>query len=642
MPCVVYVRVGIRYSVRWTGQSDRALWPSYDDTITEGDMYAAPGVDLLKKYTSKGRMKELAQKLADLERGVVVPAVDGLATHLLKRVGYTFNVPSENRSVTEDDWIAKAITRYSCGVHNGRASAARGVCSCNRRDMVRGTNIRVRNSSGTGEGSRFRPATGSGEDGGQANTSQKGDGNQTDDGRQEELGAPGLHVRRAGGKVRRELRSGLSNQVGGRDGLRHDQRASYRTALSEVHRQIRVIGGRRRVLPLDEVVDEVLHGDTFSGLPSLRSNADVLETTRRNALRVLGGERGFDPYLYGRRVQSGVSGPKTRLVWMAPSATTVLGQMFSKPIQDGLARHRPFTWGLLSYEKGAFLSEMVGRFEHVYQIDYSRFDSSVPAFMLHDVFTLFEQHLDMTEMERVAYWKYVHDFIHTRIVLPDGNVYQVHKGIPSGASFTSLVGSVVNLLVTNYIWHRATGRTLSRGQVLVMGDDSVVASDQQLLPTELAMYAGELGFVINTEKSVVAKSIEIETVWLGVHFLGHVWFKGRPHRDKSELARRMSMPERHHRPSEQWSLVRIGGYSLTSAEGLDLMLDVVDSVTPVSDVSSAIGLFLSWIANADDEVDITTIDWPGPIRLAWRVEGRELPELARGKGLASALYAAHY
>nr|QDH87090.1 MAG: RNA-dependent RNA polymerase [Partitiviridae sp.] len=212
----------------------------------------------------------------------------------------------------------------------------------------------------------------------------------------------------------------------------------------------RMAGGRsRRHVPLheNEVVDKVLHLNKSAGAPFFANTSLVLDRGIQRSRDVRAGRIGFDPYVAYRRIQHGSSGPKGRLVWGSPLATTILAASFAKAAYKGLIRRHCFSYGYQKAEVGAFISEFQAVTKRVYCLDFSGFDSSVPAFIIGDAFEIVRTHLEMDDEETDLFYRLTNDFIHSRIVLPDASIYQKHRGIPSGSPFTSIVGSICNLLI---------------------------------------------------------------------------------------------------------------------------------------------------------------------------------------------------
>lgn len=67
-------------------------------------------------------------------------------------------------------------------------------------------------------------------------------------------------------------------------------------------------------------------------------------------------------------------------------------------------------------------------------------------------------------------------FINTKLMFPDGSVRKKDHGIPSGSAFTSLIGSVVNYLVTTVLM-KLLGLSIDRLHVL--GDDGLLFVNEQ-------------------------------------------------------------------------------------------------------------------------------------------------------------------
>jgi len=257
--------------------------------------------------------------------------------------------------------------------------------------------------------------------------------------------------------------------------------------------------------------------------------------------------------------------------------------------------------------------------------------------MIDDAFGLLSTYIDMSDEEKELYRRIQNDFIHSQLLTPDGEMYQVHKGIPSGNPFTSLIGSVVNLILLQYMWIRITGNIVSDHNVLILGDDVVFANDTYVPLGKLAAAAAELGFTLSVEKSMVASSFKDENpeeesgdVFNNmVHFLGHYWMKGRARRPVKEIVQRQVFPERHKKRSVQESLLRLYSYIPDSLEGYYLFRTVYRN----PDIWGALNEALADIGN---EVDLATFDLPGRLRLLFEVESDPFDELFQIRGPAAA------
>jgi len=553
------------------------------------------GIDNLGTYRT--RNSKLRGYLTTLDRSVTVPMVDRFLFQEVKSLGISLDVERDNKSVTEPEWFWKGLNRYACPVHASETHTAGVLCSCGKDDR----SARAGRHVGRGHDNGTRADT----SGGSVRTRSS-----------EEA------VRSS---LRDDVRNGSTPNNGGanRDRARaqaRPNRATLRRALQAVRRVVLQTPDGVSPLTVDEVVEHHLRGSAASGLPYLGHNHDPgqKDRGRRLASRAILGQRGLDPYLFGRRVSHGPSGPKTRLVWMAPLATTIVGGIFSVPLQRALSRVRPFTWGHKDAERGAIISEFDGRFRYIYGTDYSRFDSSVPAFLLKEVFAILREGLDMEESLESAWELIVRDFIHTRILGPDGNVHQKHRGIPSGSAFTSLVGSIVNLVLTQYVWMSATGQELPFDAILVMGDDALFASDRFVSPQEMKRYAGELGFVLNPEKTGVTSGAGVRhSMEEWPHFLGYYWVNGVPHRPEEEIAMRMALPEHHREQDLKLSNQRKVGYAMTCRQGYRMVLEM-------SGESRIMLACIEVMRDAQSDEPIKPQNLPGSLRQRVAVEGQVL------------------
>lgn len=587
---------------------------------------ARAGIDDLGPYLSRGNDKKVAKALASLSRAVENVAVDYSMERALGDLSSGLVPERDNRSVTDPEWVAKGIASFGCPVHpvptgttnqpsgqrEGSAEpgsdlvftvSGQGPCSCR---------TTTRQMGGARDARRGRVSADFTRGNAEAQTGQVTPGDAWVRHVPHESSSPDGGAPLATGPV-----PGLRRTV---DRTRPFETAAYKGAVRAVYDTAGSKTRGKLPLSVDEVVESHILRDSYAGAPFFRRNEDVLDAGARLARRIISDGRGFDPYVFGRRVQPGNGGPKTRLVWMAPLPTTIVGTRYSKRVLEALSRRRPFVWGLRGHEQGAIISEIESRFRYVYSLDFSKFDSTVPSRMIDDAFRVARTHLDLDEGELGVWRRYVNDFIHSRIIAPDGHVYQKHKGVPSGSAFTSIIDSIVNLILVSYMWEKVTGHSLPHDRVLVMGDDVIVGSNSRLSLSQLASAASDLGFVLSVEKSTITdKSRESKRFDDNrTHFLGHWWVHSQPHRPERELLQRMVYPERHRKRAPSDYLIRLIGYASTSVEGRNILVkvfphqDVVQSLLRVADAMNRVG----W-----SDGELADVDLPGQLRLKRRVLG---------------------
>lgn len=187
---------------------------------------------------------------------------------------------------------------------------------------------------------------------------------------------------------------------------------------------------------------------------------------------------------------SPIEDPKTRPVWVAPFEVIILEQVFGQELVDRMKSGL----GIIHFGEDAMprlaqlLSTDIERYEYVALTqDWKSFDATIPNFIIDEVFKMFKDSIDFTQMkvgneiqtisqkaaaklEKVFDWvKW--NFTHTKIMLPDGRMVRKQSGIPSGSYFTSLVGSIANAIAQNYMMS-VMNMTIQEEHYL--GDDSLI------------------------------------------------------------------------------------------------------------------------------------------------------------------------
>jgi hypothetical protein len=575
------------------------------------DIGQRAGVDFIGYYSCTDRVR---RALKQLSRTVAEPAVDWELWRALKPLYPELDPRKDNRSVTDPEWVEKGLAKYGCPLHGTRdgnglsgpygGASGNGWCSCGTRAKREREVRESRTGIPAPRGVHSRGAEASYR------------------GAPVHAGSIGLDGRDSLPVAKDSLGSGRGVD-GGRfepETYRHALRAAYSVATRKAR--------RRRPLSLSEVVENHVHMDHYAGAPYFCRNRDALERAVSHAVQIAGAEREFFPYVAGRRVQHGNAGPKTRLVWMAPLSTTLLATRFSKVIHRELARVRPFSWGLDNQEKGAFVSELQSRHRFTFSLDFSQFDASLSAKLIRDAFNILRAFLDLNEEDEDLWNRLIHDFIHTKLVNHDRKMYRVHKGVPSGSAFTSQIDSVCNLIILNYINIRATNKGVDEDNVLILGDDALLATNVRIPLTDVSRYAAEIGVIVSPEKSRVVDSHRMDRdLESHVEFLGHFWVNSEPRRRHADIVRRMVFPERHSKRTKTLSWIRFISYGADAVE----WWDIANAVVPASSPVQVIWRILARMD--DDQTVVDPRDLTGSVRYAVVVEGRSNPWEGGKKGM---------
>lgn len=370
---------------------------------------------------------------------------------------------------------------------------------------------------------------------------------------------------------------------------------------------LRAFGGKGtlRVSELSEALRAVTYEQKSSGLPDLTSKGDAFMRDLGRAQRVAAGAKAPDPCIAFFRVQHGEKGPKTRLVWGYPQSVFLLEAMFAPQLIEHFLSRRdvPMAFGM-------FKSQVSARMQAIrnsgvrYAMDFSGFDSTIPASLIDFAFSVLKTHFHpLTEDEERIWYQVVRYFIHTPIMMPDATVWVKHHGVPSGSYFTQLIDSIVNFCAVNYAFLKAGGTPIPDDKILVLGDDSLVGQSKEFSLKELSSNFSQLGLNLSVEKTEITYQGKGDP-----HFLGHVWRRGYPDRDESDIAKRMCFPEK-------LSGIKDGS-TRRAVRNLSYVPDAVSahrvavSVAPVR-ARSIQDTYASFVVNEDKIEEISPRDRPG-------------------------------
>ena len=145
---------------------------------------------------------------------------------------------------------------------------------------------------------------------------------------------------------------------------------------------------------------------------------------------------------------------KGRLVWCEDAAMVLFESIFARPLINYLAVH----WDNISMGKSPeylrdFACNISEQMSVWFSNDYEKYDSTVPAALIRLAFDIIK------ECFAPEYHRYIDfictKFIHADIMMPDGNIYHVDRGIKSGSYFTQIIGSLCNaIMVFAFMLHK--------------------------------------------------------------------------------------------------------------------------------------------------------------------------------------------
>jgi hypothetical protein len=310
-----------------------------------------------------------------------------------------------------------------------------------------------------------------------------------------------------------------------------------------------------------------------SGLPHMTNKLDAFAEDWSLAQQIKDGEAHPPPVVPFTRGGFGEDGPRIRLVWGYPQSMTIIEAEYMGPLMDYFLEDVA-TPMAITLTEGQLRGVVQGleNYSTRYGLDFSRFDASLHPWLLNASFDILESHF--IPSDRDAFDIVRRYAICTPIVMPDGNVYVKQQGMPSGSFTTQPGDSIVTYIAIQYAAILLFGRPLPRGQLLVLGDDSVFGHERSISLAQFAKVLSELGLTLNVEKSVIGRAST------PIHFLGHEWLKGFKTRPLEELAQRCVYPERSTTLERTHWRTRLIAICLTCDNGLALLLRLMGLIHP--------------------------------------------------------------
>lgn len=247
---------------------------------------------------------------------------------------------------------------------------------------------------------------------------------------------------------------------------------------------------------------------------------------------------------------------KDRLIWGVDASTVLIEALFARPL---IERSKLAWFGYAGGKDPATLRSNIRRSysgDYWYSTDYSKFDQTIPDWLIHECFSYVRRSYDSKYRKIIDWIEF--NFINTKLLLPDGRVLQVHKGIPSGSHFTQFIGSMANaLMMLTYLAHQedqnltddqirrnvefklSTNYPFPKQRMFVMGDDNLFFYKDKLNIDDISKYVHKVfGVIINADKTVVGRQDSPK-------FLSRYWSHvDGEDRDQIDLLLNLVLPER--------------------------------------------------------------------------------------------------
>nr|CAH2618851.1 RNA-dependent RNA polymerase [Taiwan douglas-fir deltapartitivirus]CAI5384001.1 RNA-dependent RNA polymerase [Taiwan douglas-fir deltapartitivirus] len=218
---------------------------------------------------------------------------------------------------------------------------------------------------------------------------------------------------------------------------------------------------------------------------------------------------------------------KIRNVWGAPFHSILIEGLTAQPIMEYFATHRTFfTIGEdPKIRVPQLISELIAR-NTVYCIDWSGFDASVSAEEIDFAFSLIKRMLNFnSHYDELCFEVSRLNFIHRKLIDPEGKILLKHRGVPSGSFFTMIIDSIVNARRILYIFHSIT-RVMP--EIHCQGDDSLtgVPANYQVSRGHISAICQRQLWTINPDKLKISR-YPVELEYLGRTSSGDYNFRER-------------------------------------------------------------------------------------------------------------------
>lgn len=180
---------------------------------------------------------------------------------------------------------------------------------------------------------------------------------------------------------------------------------------------------------------------------------------------------------------------KERMVNMIDLILIATEAMFSKPIQELFGESRSYAGGKDPNYLEQIIYNMRSKYPYWLSLDYSRYDQSIPGWLIQECFNIIKSWFKLDENEEKLFDVVVHDFINKSIVWRDGELVYVHDGVPSGSMFTQIIDTLANyIMIRTYSYAKSTSAEGMKFECNICGDDNLIFHRGDIVKEDLCNY----------------------------------------------------------------------------------------------------------------------------------------------------------
>lgn len=249
----------------------------------------------------------------------------------------------------------------------------------------------------------------------------------------------------------------------------------------------------------DKPVPGILYG--LAGRPALLGYSSILRKVKQNK-------------------------PLGRAIWIADAHEPLLTKKYTIPLQKEMLRVRsPVRIGYNKFDRELmfeYYQQMVGHDAYV-SLDFSKFDSTLPPFLLFKVYEVFVYWFGSEEVSTLRWiWN---SLVYSQFVMGNGTIYRKCGGMPSGSGLTAMVDSIANqIILLDFMKSNSWVSTVvERTSAEFLGDDNRigitfkdgipcdahVGMAQRFLRLYSRFVDEKYGMCINPDKSAVGSNIVV-------------------------------------------------------------------------------------------------------------------------------------